>query len=84
MCETIPKVVVVVVALIIVMTVSLFIYQVTTTEKVGQNLDPCAKEYDEYCMNEGECFSYVEGNIIGCFCPPLYGGKRCGKLMWWY
>ena len=42
MSETIAKVVV---ALTIVMTVSLFIYQVKNTEKIGQNLDPCAKEY---------------------------------------
>ena len=62
----------VVVALIIVTTVSLFNYQVKTTEKVGQNLDPCAKEYKDFCMNEGECFSYMEENIIGCFRPPLY------------
>ena len=57
MCETIAKLVV---ALMMVTIVSLFIYQVKTTEKVGQNLDPCAKEYKDYCMNEGECFSYVE------------------------
>ena len=81
MCETIAKVVV---ASIIVTTVSLFIYQVKTTEKVGQNLDPCAKEYKDYCMNEGGCFSYVEENIIGCLCPPLYGGKRCEKFLWWH
>ena len=61
MCETIPKTV----ALIIVKTVRLFIYQVKTTGKVGQNVDPCNKEYKDYCMNEGECFSYVEENIKG-------------------
>ena len=57
MCETIAKVVV---ALIIGLNVSLFICQVNTTENVGQNLDPCATQYKDYCMNEGECFSYVE------------------------
>ena len=81
MCETIAKVVV---ALIIGMNVSLFIYQVNTTENVGQNLGPCAKEYKDYCMNEGECFSYVEEIFIGCLCPPLYGGKRCEKFLCWY
>ena len=45
MFETIAKVVV---ALIFVMTVSLFIYHVKTTEKVGQNLDPYAKAYKDY------------------------------------
>ena len=57
MCESIAKVVV---GLIIGMNVSLFIYQVNTTENVGQNLDPCAKEYNDYCMNEGVCFRYVK------------------------
>ena len=81
MCETIAKVVV---ALIIGLNVSLFIYQVNTTENVGQNLDPCATNYKDYCMIEGECFSFVEENVIGCLCPPLYGGKRCDKFLWWY
>ena len=77
MCETIAKVVV---ALNIGMTVSLFIYQVNTTENVGQILDHCATEYKDYCMNEEDCFSYVEENIIGCLPPPLYGRKRCDKF----
>ena len=81
MCETIAKIVG---ALIAVMTVSLFIDQVKTTEKVQQNLDSCAKENKDYCMNEGECFSYVEENIIDCISPPLYGGKRCDNFLWWY
>ena len=81
MCETIAKIVV---ALNIVMTVSLFIYQVKTTKKVGQNRDPCAKEYKDCCMNEGECFCYVDENNLGSFCPPLYGGKRCEKFLQWY
>ena len=34
-------------------------------------------------MIEEGCFSYVEENIIDCFCPPLYGGKRCEKFLWW-
>ena len=76
MCETIAKVVV---ALITGLNVSLFIYQVNTTENVGQNHDPYAKEYRDYCMNEGECFRYMEENSIGCLCPPIYGGKRCGN-----
>ena len=80
MCETIAKVVV---ALSIGYNISLFIYQVNTTENVKQNLDPCAKYYKHYCMNEGECFSYVEVNIIERLCPPLYGGKRCEKFLWW-
>ena len=77
MCETIAKVSV---ALIIGLNVSLFVYQVNTTESVGQNLDPGARENKNYCMNQGECFSYVEENIIGCLCPPLYGGKRSEKF----
>ena len=81
MCETIAKVVV---AFIFGLNVSLFIYQVNTTESVGQNVDPCIKEYKDYCINEGECFSYVEENIIGCLCPPLYGRKRCEKFLWLY
>ena len=78
MSETIAKVVVV---LITGMNVSLFIYQLNTTENVGQNLDPCAKEYKVYCMNEGECFGDVKENIIGCLCRPLYGGKRCENFL---
>ena len=55
--------------------------KVRTTEKMGRNPDPCLEEYKDYCMNEGECFSHVEENIIGCLCPPLYGGKRCDKFL---
>ena len=47
MCETTAKVVV---ALNTGMTVSLFIYQVNTTENVGQILDHCATEYKDYCI----------------------------------
>ena len=50
MCETIAKIVI---ALIIGMTASVFIYQVRTTEKVGRDLDPCVEEYKDYCLNEG-------------------------------
>ena len=82
MSETLAKVLVG--AFFIVITTGLFIYQVRTTEKVGRNSDPCIEEYKDYCMNEGECFSHVEENIIGCLCPPLYGGKRCDKFLWWY
>ena len=82
MSETLAKVLVG--AFFIVITTGLFIYQVRTTEKVGRNPDPCIEEYKDYCMNEGECFSHVEENIIGCLCPPLYGGKRCDKFLWWY
>ena len=62
MSETLAKVLVG--AFFIVITTSLFIYQVRTTEKMGQNPDPCIEEYKDYCMNEGECFSHVEENII--------------------
>ena len=81
MSETLAKVLAG--AFFIVITTSLFIYQVRTTEKKGRNPDPCIEEYKDYCMNEGESFSYVEENIIiGCLCPPLYGEKRCDKLSW--
>ena len=81
MCETIAKITV---ALIIVMTASLFIYQVKTTEKVERDHGPCVEEYKGYCLNGGDCFSYVGENVVGCLCPPLYGGKRCDKYLWWY
>ena len=81
MCENIAKVVV---TLISGLNVSLLIYQVNTTENVGQNLDPCATQYNDYCMNEGEGFRYVEENIIGCLCPPLYGGKHSDRFLWRY
>ena len=77
MSETLAKVLVG--AFFIVITTGVFIYQVRTTEKVGRYTDLCIEEY--YCMNEGECFSHVEENIIGCLCPPLYGVKRCDKFL---
>ena len=49
MCESIAKIAV---ALIVFMTVSLFIYQVKTREKAGQTLDSCAEEYKDFCVNE--------------------------------
>ena len=81
MCETLAEVVV---AMINGMNVSLFVYQVNTTENVGQNLDPFATEYKDYCMNEGECLvlwkktlwvvsvrHFTEGNGVKIFCGGI-------------
>ena len=42
----------------------------------GQN------EYNNYCLNGGECYYLVDEDIVGCNCTWLYGGKRCENYMW--
>ena len=44
---------------------------------------PCQKEYKKCCLNGGECYHPVDGDIMGCNCTWLYGGKQCEKYMWW-
>ena len=86
MCET--KVVVVSISLFLPVAASFCIYQAQTENKVGHHSQiesgsPCEKEYKMYCMNGGECYYLVDENIVGCNCTWIYGGKRCGKYMWW-
>ena len=56
--------------------------------KVGQHSEiksegPFEKEYKKYCMNGGECYYLVDGDIVARICTWLYGGERCEKYMWW-
>ena len=87
MCET--KAVVVSISLISLVAASFCIYPAQTENKVGhhnkiKSQGPCEKEYKKFCLNAGECDFLVDEDIVGCNCTWLYGGKRCGKYMWWY
>ena len=86
MCET--KAVVVSISLIIMVAASFCIYQTQTEKKVGhrsqvKSESPCEKGYKKYCLNDGEGYYPVDGNIVGCNCTWIYGGQRCEKYMWW-
>ena len=86
MCET--KAVVVSISIILLVAASFCIYQAHTENKTGQHREiksesPCEKEYKKYCMNGGECYYLVDGDIVACNCTWLYGGNRCEKYMWW-
>ena len=83
MCEI--KTVLIVAALLLAAT-DFCIYQAYL--KVGHYTEiksesPCEKEYKKYCINGGECYYLVDEDIVACNCTWLYGGKRCGKYMWW-
>ena len=79
MCEI--KTILIVAALLLAAT-GFCIYQKKSEEKVGhyneiKSESPCEKEYKRYCMNGGECYYLVDGDIVACNCTWLYGGKRC-------
>ncbi|XP_076010009.1 epigen-like [Genypterus blacodes] len=38
---------------------------------------PCAKEYDAYCANGGQCMYPQDNNKPSCICQPSYHGPRC-------
>ena len=80
------KTVLVPVCLILLVTASFCMYCVYPEKNVGQyseieteNL--CKNEYKKYCLNGGECFYFIDEDIVGC--TWCYGGKRCKKNMWW-
>ena len=82
------KAVVVSISLILLLPASFCIYQAHTENKVGHHSEiksesPCEKEYKKYCLNGSECYYLMDENIVACNCTWLYGGKRCGKYMWW-
>ena len=57
-------------------------------DKVGhhskiKSQGPCENEFKMFCLNGGDCYYLVDEDIVGCNCIWLYGGKRCGKYMWW-
>ena len=84
MCEI--KTVIIIAALLLAAT-CLCIYQANSEKKVAQLSEiksdsPCEKEYKKYCLNGGECFHLVDGDIAACNCTWMYGGKRCEKYMW--
>ena len=86
MCET--KAVVVSISLFILAEASFCIYQAQTENRVGhhskiKSQGPCENEYKKYCLNGGECYYLVDEDIVGYNSTWLYGGKRCGKYMWW-
>ena len=63
---------------------SFCIYQ--ANPKVGHHSEiksgsPCQNEYKKYCLNGGECYYLVDGDIAACNCTWLYGGKRCEKFV---
>ena len=86
MCET--KAIVVSISLILFLAASFCIYQAHTENNVGHHSRiksqcPCENEYKKHCLNGGECYYPVDEVTVGRNCTCLYGGKRCGKYMWW-
>ena len=82
------KTVLVSLSLILLVAAMFFIYQALTENKVGHNSKiksqgPCEKEHKKYCLNSGECYCVVDGDIVGCNCTWLYGGQGCEKYMRW-
>ena len=82
MCET--KAALVSLSLILLVPISFCICQAHTENKVGhhsgiKSQGPCENEYKKFCLNRGECYYLVDGDIVGCNCTLLYGGKRCQK-----
>ena len=87
MCET--KAVVVSISLFVLVATTFCIYKTHTENKLGhhskiKSQGPCENEYKNHCLNGGECYYLVDGDIVGCNCTWLYGGKRCEKYMWWH
>ena len=85
MCEM--TTVLIVAALLLAVT-GFCIYQVNSDKKVGHHSEiksesPCGKQYKKFCLNGGECYCLIGEDIVSCNCTLLYGGKRCGKFMWW-
>ena len=86
MCQT--KALVISISILVLVAASFSIYQVYTENKVGhhskiKSQGLCESEYKKYCLNDGECYYLVDDNIVGCNCTWVYGGKQCGKCMWW-
>ena len=86
MCE--KKAVVVSVSILLLVAASFCIYRAQTENKMGHHnkikgQSPCENENEKYCLNGGECYYLVDEDIVNCNCLWLYGGKRCGKFMWW-
>ena len=57
-----------------------YICQVHTEKKVGHSNEirspsPCEKEYKTYCLNGGECYHLVDGDIVGYSFRWLKGVK---------
>ena len=78
MCEI--KTVLTVAVLLLAVT-GFCIYQAKSEKNVGHHSEiksesPCEKEYKKYCMNGGDCYYLVEGDIVACNCAWLFGGKR--------
>ena len=77
-----------IVAVLLLVAAGFYTNQVNSETKVGQHREiksesPCEKDNKKYCMNGGECYYLVDEDIVACNCRWLYGGKRCGKYMWW-
>ena len=86
MCET--KAAVVSISLILLIATNFCLYQAHTENKVGHHSKikckgPCENEFKKYSLNSGNFYYLVDGDIVGCNCTWLYGGKRCEKYMWW-
>ena len=86
MCET--KAVVASISITLLVAADFCIYQAHTENKVGPHRNiksqgPCENEYKKYCLNVGEGYYLADEDFVGCNCTWLYGGKRCGKYMWW-
>ena len=76
------------VCLILLVTASSCMYCVHLEKTVGQNSEirnqiVCENEYKKYCLNGGECYFLNDEDIVRCKSTWFYGGKRCGKYMWW-
>ena len=44
----------------------------------------CSSKYRGYCLNGGKCVRLKDPLVVACFCKPLYGGKRCEKILWYH
>ena len=86
LCET--KTVLVFLSIFAIVALSFSICQACLEKKWGQysNLKsqgPCKIENKKDCLKGGECYYLVDEDFVKCNCSCLFGGKRCGKYMWW-
>ena len=73
------------VAALLLLATGFCIYQVNPKVEHHREIkseSPREKEYKKYCLNGGDCYYLVDGDIVACNCTRLYVGEICEKYMW--